>query len=240
MSFVNGFPTTTFPQIELRDAEEIVDCSDCEEQKIQNHAVPADCDPTSPIIIDMGADGFSFAMPSEAVFFWMFRHAMQRQVLNWVNHGTDDAFLALDLNLNGMIDNGNELFGDGTDLLLHQRLAHNGFSAMAQYDSSDLGGNEDGFLSKEDAVWPALLLWVDRNANGRSEKAELSPAMQHLNHIDLIAQSSSYRDEHGNQWRYQSHAQDSSGKELSVLDIYFVRHSELENDATLFDQPNSP
>ncbi len=59
-------------------------------------------------------------------------------------------------------------------------------------------------------------------------------------HIDLIAQGSSYHDEHGNQWRYQSRAHDFSGKELSVLDIYFVRHPELENDAALFDPPNVP
>ena len=67
----------------------------------------------------------------------------------------DDAFLCLDKNGNGLIDNGSELFGD-------QYGAQTGFDELAKYDS-----NKDGIVNESDEVYSKLLLWSDMNKDGR-------------------------------------------------------------------------
>ena len=39
--------------------------------------------------------------------------------------------------------------------------AANGFVALAQYDQPLLGGNDDGVISRADAIWPELTMWLD-------------------------------------------------------------------------------
>lgn len=87
----------------------------------------------------------------------------------WID-GRKSAFLALDLNANGNIDSGRELFGDSTVLAESQSPAQHGFAALAQYDS-----NADGKIDQRDPVFSRLRLWFDRNQNGRSEQSELEP-----------------------------------------------------------------
>lgn len=224
--FISGSPEVTFPQIDLY-AIETVSCRDCEKPKVVK-ADPNDCDPSSPIIIDFSQDGFQFAPPTQAVSFWMFPAAPYRQVLNWVAAGTNDGFLALDQNDNFQIDNGNELFGDGTLLVLKDLYAASGYAAMAQYDLKELGGNEDGRLSDQDAVWSELLIWVDADANGLSKPSELSFAQEKLRSINIIPTPSDYVDNFGNEWRLSSDAEGSDGFTLNVLDVYFDRHPDQE------------
>lgn len=84
----------------------------------------------------------------------------------WVK--PDDGWLALDLNGNGKIDSGRELFGDNT-LLQNGQLAADGFVALAQYD-----GNSDGAITSADAVFASLRIWRDLNQSGVSHAGELS------------------------------------------------------------------
>ena len=77
-------------------------------------------------------------------------------------------FLALDLNGNGTVDDGTELFGTATKI--GAANASDGFAALAQYD-----GNNDGKIDASDAVYPNLLLWFDQNSDGVSQPSELSP-----------------------------------------------------------------
>jgi hypothetical protein len=79
----------------------------------------------------------------------------------------DDAFLALDRNGNGTIDNGSELFGVDTTLASGQKAA-NGFAALADLDS-----NHDGQFSNADAQYANVRVWRDLNQNGISEAGEL-------------------------------------------------------------------
>lgn len=79
----------------------------------------------------------------------------------------DDAFLALDKNGNGTIDNGNELFGVDTVLSSGQKAA-NGFAALADLDS-----NHDGQFSSLDAQFANVRLWSDLNQDGTSTADEL-------------------------------------------------------------------
>ena len=73
---------------------------------------------------------------------------------------SDRTRVFLDLDRNGRIDNGSELFGVGTKLANGQH-AGNGYEAMAQYDS-----NRDGVLDAKDARFKDLVVWVDANHDG--------------------------------------------------------------------------
>lgn len=79
----------------------------------------------------------------------------------------DDAFLALDKNGNGAIDNGNELFGVDT-VLSNGQKATSGFAALADLDS-----NHDGQFSSLDVQFSNVRLWHDLNQDGISDTGEL-------------------------------------------------------------------
>jgi hypothetical protein len=87
------------------------------------------------------------------------------QTYSWPEAGSPGAFLALDRNADGMITNGEELFGDNP-----LKGVANGFDALAEYDS-----NKDGVIDSKDPVWGKLVLWQDRNADGRGIGKELTP-----------------------------------------------------------------
>ena len=79
----------------------------------------------------------------------------------------DDAFLALDKNGNGAIDNGNELFGVDT-VLSNGQKATSGFAALADLDS-----NHDGQFSSLDAQFANVRLWRDLDQDGISDTGEM-------------------------------------------------------------------
>ena len=90
--------------------------------------------------------------------------------VGWVGRG--DGLLVVDLNGNGRIDNGRELFGSAS-ALAGGGTAANGFQALAQYDS-----NGDGQVDARDAAFATLRLWVDANADGRTDAGELQTLAQ--------------------------------------------------------------
>jgi hypothetical protein len=77
-------------------------------------------------------------------------------------------WLAIDLDKNGFIDAGHELFGSGTTLPSGER-ARTGFAALAALDS-----NLDGIIDAQDARFDELLLWRDEDADKLSMPWELS------------------------------------------------------------------
>ncbi|NHR08503.1 hypothetical protein HA052_25265 [Chromobacterium haemolyticum] len=88
-----------------------------------------------------------------------------RTASGWVK--SDDGFLVLDRNGNGLIDDGSELFGDRTKLA-NGELAKNGFAALADLDS-----NGDGKVDAADQQFAALRVWRDLNGDGVSSADEL-------------------------------------------------------------------
>lgn len=71
-------------------------------------------------------------------------------------------WLAIDLDRNGSIDGGHELFGSGTAMRDGSR-ARDGFAALAELDA-----NGDGMITPADPRFADLVLWSDHDGDRRS------------------------------------------------------------------------
>ena len=128
----------------------------------KNASVAAKVD---PLIFDLDGDGIrTTSLDDSTAYFDLDGDGFAEKVA-WVGDG--DGLLTLDRNGDGMVTNGQELFGDRTRLI-NGEYATSGFEALREFDD-----NNDGKIDAKDNVYSKLKMWQDINHDGLSQSEEL-------------------------------------------------------------------
>jgi hypothetical protein len=159
----------------------------------------------SPVVIDVNGDGIHLTGPEEGVEFALGPSSLSYRV-SWTRPASDDAWLVLDRNGNGTIDNGLELFGNHTPQPPPPPgEVRNGFLALMVFDRPANGGDGNSLIDRNDSVFNSLRLWQDVNHNGVSEPSELHELKSlGVESISVYYQDSRRRDRFGNGFRYRA------------------------------------
>jgi hypothetical protein len=182
---------------------------------------PTNCD---PVVLDLGGLGDRFDLTDAANGVRFDIRATGRPLqIPWTAKDSRTAFLVLDRNHNGVIDDGTELFSNVTPQL--PSSAPNGFKALAQYDTAELGGNGDWVLDSRDSIFSSLRLWIDANHDGISQPGELYtlPEMG-VTAISLNFERIGRRDANGNLFVFRTNVRSSRGSAVAhtAYDVFFV------------------
>jgi hypothetical protein len=192
-------------------------------QGIMNNG--CDCFKPSPILVDVNGDGFALTDAENGVGFDIDGNGA-RDRLSWTAVSSNDAWLVLDRNGNGLIDDGRELFGTFTPQSAPPTGEEkNGFRALAEYDKPQSGGNGDGRITRTDGIFLSLRLWQDTNHNGLSESSELHSLPElGLTAIHLDYKRSKRVDRYGNEFRYRARVMDIHNAQLGrwAWDVFLM------------------
>jgi hypothetical protein len=99
------------------------------------------------------------------------------------------------------------------------RAVARGFEALRRFDQPGEGGNGDGKIDAQDAVYSKLLIWIDANHDGVSQPGELfSLAQLGITSISLSVEDAGWSDAYGNQFKSRA-AFVRDGKTLWAYDV---------------------
>jgi hypothetical protein len=177
----------------------------------------------TPLVLSFNGSTPKFSQPD--VFFDLAAAGTVLQT-GWTRREVD-GFLVLDRNHDGRITDGRELFGNATPLTggIEGPRVYTGFNALAVFDESSNGGNENGLLDPRDAIFPRLRVWIDYDRDGVSQPSELlSLADLAVTSISLRAWAVGQTDAHGNVIAYAatfSYWRAGRLRSGSIVDVVF-------------------
>lgn len=171
----------------------------------------------TPLLIDLNGNGVKTIASHLGVNF-DFEGVGNKSQTGWA--AAEDAFLVRDIDQDGFIRYGAELFGENTQLK-DNLMANDGFEALSAFDD-----NLDGIMDKKDSVWSELSIWQDKNSDGISQKNELIALNQiGIVSIELAAIGSEYIDENDNHHKLVSKVNWSDNKQTDIVDVWFHQNS---------------
>lgn len=124
------------------------------EEYYEETYVTAVRDYCDPLVINLDTN---IAQVSDQKFFFDLDCDGVEDEISSLSQGS--GFLALDLNEDGVINDGSELFGTKSG---------NGFADLAKYDSDN-----NGWIDEADPIWEKLLIWT-KDENGQDKLYHLS------------------------------------------------------------------
>lgn len=188
-----------------------------ESSTVQAVCTPPSPDPDSPIVVDLAGDGFALTSAGDGVRFQLRPGTVGQWA--WTKAGSDDAWLALDVDGDGSITTGAELFGNETEQ--DGSVGRDGFKALARYDLSAQGGDGDGQITPADTIWPRLRLWRDADHDGLSQPAELLTLDSvGIHALGLTASVSEYTDVNGNEFRLKAQIVADKPVNTTISDVW--------------------
>lgn len=171
---------------------------------------------SSPIVLDLNGDGVlsTTNILSSRVYFDVDANGRAERTA-WVS--AQDGLLVRDLNLDGRITSGMELFGTGT------RSASGGTTPNGFVALSWLDGNGDNKIDAGDAAWRELQVWKDLNQNGYSDSNELFTlgALGIASISTIFTVQNGVTDPQGNRVPYAGSFALQGGAQRIASDIYF-------------------
>ncbi|MGH6646964.1 calcium-binding protein, partial [Aquabacterium sp.] len=171
--------------------------------------------PASPILFDHNGDGIKTGT-------------------GWLQ--ATDAWLVRDLNGNGTIDSGLELFGVDTNITVGgvTRKATSGFEAL-----SALNTNGDTVFDASDTAFSQVRVWQDLNQDGISQAGELSTlAAKNIASISLTPTTTSTPlGSTGNSVTGQAVVTRTGGLQSTVIDSVSIAGDSSANNLNLVDNP---
>ena len=166
----------------------------------------------SPLVLDLNGDGVHTTGVQDGVLFDVLDEG--KPIKSGWTDGVD-GLLVLDLNGDGKINNGKELFGNGTDT--PSGKAQNGFVALAQHDL-----NADGVINVKDEVFSELQIWVDADHDGLTDQGELKSLLElNVASLSLNSQQGTQID-NGNLLGLTSSWTGSEGTMHDLADVFFA------------------
>ncbi|MBD9446917.1 DUF5801 repeats-in-toxin domain-containing protein [Rhizobium sp. RHZ01] len=177
LAFTDGTNTYIYQQTGDAAGGTLVQLSNTLLTSIYNGSVVASS--IDPIILDLDHNGIALTSLDNGVQFDINADGHKDQIA-WTS--ASDGILAFDVDGNGKIDNGSEIFsphfagGSYVD----------GLAALATLDS-----NHDGKIDATDEAFSKLTVWQDLNHNGITDSGELSSLADHsISGISLDASTS--------------------------------------------------
>ena len=168
----------------------------------------------SPLVVDLDGDGKIETVSTDGNVHFDFDSNQKIENSGWI--GKNEGFLVRDINGNGQIDNGIEMFGNHT-VLQNGKNAVNGFEAL-----KDLDSNGNGKFDAEDDAWSQVKVWRDANTNGIVDSGELLTLEQAgIESINLKYDYQKEADENGNLEIQQGTFNRTDGTTGKVSDVWF-------------------